>query len=73
MAEGSSATAEAITAVALAPEVVVALALEAALKYFLLGAFASGFLLYGLALIYGASGSTGIADIVHRLQWQARS
>jgi NADH-quinone oxidoreductase subunit N len=48
-----------------------ALALEAALKYFLLGAFASGFLLYGLALIYGASGSTVIADIVHRLQWQA--
>jgi NADH-quinone oxidoreductase subunit N len=31
---------------------------EAALKYFLLGAFASGFLLYGIALIYGATGST---------------
>lgn len=29
---------------------------EAALKYFLLGAFASGFLLYGIALIYGATG-----------------
>ena len=33
---------------------------EAALKYFLLGAFASGFLLYGIALIYGATGTTNI-------------
>jgi len=31
---------------------------EAALKYFLLGAFASAFLLYGIALMYGATGST---------------
>jgi NADH-quinone oxidoreductase subunit N len=31
---------------------------EAALKYFLIGAFASGFLLYGIALIYGATGQT---------------
>lgn len=30
---------------------------ESALKYFLLGAFASGFLLYGIAFIYGATGS----------------
>ena len=37
---------------------------EAAIKYFLLGAFASGFLLYGMALIYGAVGGTGYADIV---------
>ena len=37
---------------------------EAAVKYFLLGAFASGFLLYGMALIYGAVGGTGYADIV---------
>src|SRR5258708_20050932 len=29
---------------------------EAALKYFLLGAFSTGFLLYGIALIYGATG-----------------
>jgi hypothetical protein len=29
---------------------------EAALKYFLIGAFASGFLLYGIALTYGATG-----------------
>jgi len=33
---------------------------EAALKYFLLGAFASGFLLYGIALLYGATGATGL-------------
>jgi NADH-quinone oxidoreductase subunit N len=31
---------------------------EAAVKYFLLGAFASGFLLYGVAFVYGATGST---------------
>ncbi len=36
---------------------------EAALKYFLLGAFASGFLLYGIALIYGALGSTNLGVI----------
>ena len=36
---------------------------EAALKYFLLGAFASGFLLYGIALVYGATGSTNLRDI----------
>ena len=31
---------------------------EAAMKYFFMGAFATGFLLYGIALIYGATGST---------------
>ncbi len=42
---------------------------EAALKYFLLGAFSTGFLLYGIALIYGATGYTnfdliaGAADV----------
>ncbi len=36
---------------------------EAALKYFLLGAFASGFLLYGIALIYGATGTTELQKI----------
>ncbi len=36
---------------------------EAALKYFLLGAFASAFFLYGIALIYGATGSTNLAAI----------
>ncbi len=33
---------------------------EAALKYFLLGAFATGFLLYGIALLYGATGTTNL-------------
>ncbi len=37
---------------------------EAALKYFLLGAFATGFLLYGMALLYGVSGTTNIQIIV---------
>lgn len=36
---------------------------EGALKYFLLGAFSSGFLIYGIALIYGSSGSTRLAAI----------
>lgn len=36
---------------------------EAALKYFMLGAFATGFLLFGIALIYGACGSFNIARI----------
>ena len=36
---------------------------EAALKYFLLGAFSSGFLVYGLALLYGASGSLELGGI----------
>ena len=39
---------------------------EAALKYFLLGAFATGFLLYGIALLYGSSGTTSIREIVAR-------
>jgi len=36
---------------------------EAALKYFLIGAFASGFLLYGIALVYGATGNTNLTLI----------
>ncbi len=36
---------------------------EAALKYFLMGAFATGFLLFGIALIYGATGSFNIQTI----------
>ncbi|MBI4506145.1 MAG: NADH-quinone oxidoreductase subunit N [Chloroflexi bacterium] len=37
--------------------------LEAALKYFLLGAFASSFFVYGAALVYGATGSTSFSAI----------
>ena len=36
---------------------------EAALKYFLMGAFSTGFLLFGIALIYGASGSFSLEAI----------
>ena len=36
---------------------------EAALKYFLLGAFSSGFFLYGIALTYGYAGSMNLGDI----------
>jgi NADH-quinone oxidoreductase subunit N len=36
---------------------------EAAIKYFVLGAFSSAFLLYGIALTYGATGSTNFTDI----------
>jgi NADH-quinone oxidoreductase subunit N len=36
---------------------------EASMKYFFMGAFATGFLLYGIALIYGATGSTNLAQI----------
>jgi NADH-quinone oxidoreductase subunit N len=37
---------------------------ESGLKYFLLGAFSSGFVLYGIALVYGATGSTALSGIV---------
>src|SRR6476469_9057840 len=36
---------------------------EAAMKYFLLGAFSSGILLYGMSLLYGIAGSTNIGKI----------
>jgi NADH-quinone oxidoreductase subunit N len=36
---------------------------EAALKYLLLGAFSSGFLVYGFSVMYGISGSTKLADV----------
>lgn len=41
---------------------------EAALKYFLLGAFAAGLLLYGMSLVYGASGKTNLFLIAEKLQ-----
>ncbi len=37
--------------------------IEASAKYFILGAFSSGLLLYGVSLIFGAAGSTRLADI----------
>jgi len=40
-----------------------AISSEASIKYFLLGSFATAFFLYGVALIFGATGSTSIKDI----------
>jgi NADH-quinone oxidoreductase subunit N len=45
-------------------------AAEASMKYFLLGAFSSAFFLYGLALAYGATGTTNIAAIAGKLSGQ---
>lgn len=39
---------------------------EAGLKYFLLGAFATGFVVYGTALVFGATGSTNLVMVVER-------
>jgi NADH-quinone oxidoreductase subunit N len=40
---------------------------EAAVKYFLLGAFATGFLLFGIALLFGAFGTTALGPITQKL------
>jgi len=40
---------------------------EAAMKYFVLGALASGFLLYGLSMIYGATGSLEIPKVLEQI------
>lgn len=45
---------------------------EAAMKYFIMGAFATGFVLYGIALIYGAAGSTNLNRIAAYLAEQPR-
>jgi NADH-quinone oxidoreductase subunit N len=42
-------------------------ATEAAMKYFVLGALASGFLLYGLSLVYGATGSLNLPEVMHAI------
>ncbi len=39
------------------------LSAEAALKYYVLGALASGFLLYGISMLYGATGSLDVAEV----------
>ena len=41
---------------------------EAGLKYFMLGAFTAGFLLYGVALIFGATGHTDFSGIINAVQ-----
>ncbi len=40
---------------------------ESAMKYFILGSYASAFLLYGMALIYGATGTTNITEIASKI------
>ena len=40
---------------------------EAAMKYFLIGSFATGFLMYGMALLYGAAGTTKLAQMASLL------
>ena len=42
-------------------------AVESALKYFLLGSFATGFLLYGMAMIYGATGTIVLPEILETI------
>jgi NADH-quinone oxidoreductase subunit N len=46
---------------------------EAGLKYFLLGAFATGFVVYGTALVFGATGSTSLSVIVSFASSEASS
>ncbi len=45
-----------------------AAATEAAMKYFILGALASGLLLYGMSMLYGATGSLGLEAVSHAIQ-----
>ncbi|MCI0596526.1 MAG: NADH-quinone oxidoreductase subunit N, partial [candidate division Zixibacteria bacterium] len=40
---------------------------EAGMKYFLIGAFASSFFLYGIALLYGATGTTHLQEVYNQL------
>jgi NADH-quinone oxidoreductase subunit N len=44
-----------------------AISLEAGLKYFVVGAFASAFVVYGIALLYGATGSTNLLEMGRRV------
>ena len=44
-----------------------AISTEAAMKYFVLGALASGFLLYGMSMIYGATGSLDLTTIAQKV------
>lgn len=46
---------------------------ESAMKYFLLGAFASGFLVYGIALAYGGTGTTALSGVIQALSGEAKN
>ena len=48
-------------------------ATEAAMKYFVLGALASGMLLYGMSMIYGMTGSLNITEINHALMGETKN
>jgi NADH-quinone oxidoreductase subunit N len=48
-------------------------AAEASMKYFLLGAFSSAFFLYGIAMAYGAAGTTNLAGIARALSGEGDS
>lgn len=50
-------------------------AAEAAMKYFIMGAIASGMLLYGMSLIYGATGKLDLLDISHAIttNWETQN
>jgi NADH-quinone oxidoreductase subunit N len=45
-----------------------AVSTEAAMKYFVLGALASGFLLYGMSMLYGATGSLDLPEVFNAIQ-----
>jgi NADH-quinone oxidoreductase subunit N len=45
-----------------------AASVEAAMKYFVLGALASGLLLYGMSMIYGATGSLSITEVAQQIE-----
>ncbi|PIQ51804.1 MAG: NADH-quinone oxidoreductase subunit NuoN [Comamonadaceae bacterium CG12_big_fil_rev_8_21_14_0_65_59_15] len=45
-----------------------AASIEAAMKYFVLGALASGFLLYGMSMLYGATGSLDLQEVLKAIQ-----
>jgi NADH:ubiquinone oxidoreductase subunit 2 (subunit N) len=46
-------------------------ATEAAMKYFVLGALASGLLLYGISMLYGATGTLEISGVAQAIYHQA--
>src|SRR3954467_13627141 len=48
-----------------------AISIESSVKYFLLGSFATGFFLYGIALMFGATGSTSVYTIANVLRGNA--
>jgi NADH-quinone oxidoreductase subunit N len=50
-----------------------AISTEAAMKYFVLGALSSGLLLYGMSMIYGATGTLAISEVAREVARQAGS